>query len=87
ADAVLVALGPAAPFLRPGERERLAATTRPFDPRAECFVPHPSHEFVKGRVVDRQGDKVTVETEMGEVTLNPPKFDKIEDMAMLTFLH
>ncbi|TRZ10084.1 hypothetical protein HGM15179_017018, partial [Zosterops borbonicus] len=96
ADAVLAALGPAAPFLRPGERERLAATTRPFDPRAECFVPHPGHEFVKGRVVERQGGNVTVETEMGEtVTVkegdvhqqNPPKFDKIEDMAMLTFLH
>ncbi|NXR34775.1 MYH6 protein, partial [Zosterops hypoxanthus] len=93
---VLAALGPAAPFLRPGERERLAATTRPFDPRAECFVPHPGHEFVKGRVVERQGGNVTVETEMGEtVTVkegdvhqqNPPKFDKIEDMAMLTFLH
>uniref|UniRef100_A0A8C3H4U3 Myosin-7 n=1 Tax=Corvus moneduloides TaxID=1196302 RepID=A0A8C3H4U3_CORMO len=95
-DAVLAALGAAAPFLRPGERERLAATTRPFDPRAECFVPHAGHEFVKGRVVDRQGGSVTVETELGEtVTVkegdvhqqNPPKFDKIEDMAMLTFLH
>uniref|UniRef100_A0A674G8Y8 Myosin-7 n=1 Tax=Taeniopygia guttata TaxID=59729 RepID=A0A674G8Y8_TAEGU len=96
ADAVLAALGAAAPFLRPGERERLAATTRPFDPRAECFVPHPGHEFVRGRVVERQGGSVTVETELGEtVTVkegdvhqqNPPKFDKIEDMAMLTFLH
>ncbi|NXI27159.1 MYH6 protein, partial [Sterrhoptilus dennistouni] len=66
------------------------------DPRAECFVPRPGHEFVKGRVVERQGGNVTVETEMGEtVTVkegdvhqqNPPKFDKIEDMAMLTFLH
>ncbi|NWU87949.1 MYH6 protein, partial [Onychorhynchus coronatus] len=96
ADAVLAALGAAAPFLRPGERERLAATTRPFDPRAECFVPHPAQEFVRGRVVERQGGSVSVETELGEtVTVkeadvhqqNPPKFDKIEDMAMLTFLH
>ncbi|XP_056341791.1 myosin-6-like isoform X2 [Oenanthe melanoleuca] len=96
ADAVLAALGAAAPFLRPGERERLAATTRPFDPRAECFVPHPGHEFVRGRVLERHGGSVTVETELGEtVTVaegdvhqqNPPKFDKIEDMAMLTFLH
>ncbi|NXH43391.1 MYH6 protein, partial [Dicaeum eximium] len=63
---VLAALGAAAPFLRPGERERLAATTRPFDPRAECFVPHPGHEFVRGRVVERQGGSATVETELGE---------------------
>ncbi|XP_063038560.1 myosin-6-like [Melospiza melodia melodia] len=96
ADAVLAALGAAAPFLRPGERERLAATTRPFDPRAECFVPHAGHEFVRGRVLERHGGSATVETELGEtVTVkegdvhqqNPPKFDKIEDMAMLTFLH
>lgn len=65
---MLAALGAAAPFLRPGERERLAATTRPFDPRAECFVPHPGQEFVKGRVVERQGGNATVETELGEVT-------------------
>ncbi|KAM4791879.1 myosin-6 isoform 2-T2 [Cyanocitta cristata] len=96
ADAVLAALGAAAPFLRPGERERLAAQTRPFDPRSECFVPHPREEFVRGRVMGRQGGEVTVQTELGEtVTVkeadihqqNPPKFDKIEDMAMLTFLH
>ncbi|NXY84324.1 MYH7 protein, partial [Alcedo cyanopectus] len=90
-DAVLAALGAAAPFLRPSERERLAAQTRPFDPRAECFVPHPRQEFVRGRVQARQGGEVTVETELGEEAdvhpQNPPKFDKIEDMAMLTFLH
>ncbi|NWT69245.1 MYH6 protein, partial [Prunella himalayana] len=93
---VLAALGAAAPFLRPGERERLAAQTRPFDPRSECFVPHPREEFVRGRVTGRQGGEATVQTELGEtVTVkeadihqqNPPKFDKIEDMAMLTFLH
>jgi len=67
ADAVLVALGAAAPYLRLGERERLAAQTRPFDPRAECFVPHPRQEFVRGRVLGRQGGDVTVQTELGEV--------------------
>lgn len=67
ADAVLAALGAAAPFLRPGERERLAAQTRPFDPRSECFVPHPREEFVRGRVTGRQGGEATVQTELGEV--------------------
>ncbi|KAF1564455.1 Myosin-7, partial [Eudyptes schlegeli] len=84
------ALGAAAPYLRQGERERLAAQTRPFDPRSECFVPHPRQEFVRGRVLGRQGGDVTVQTELGEDQImqqNPPKFDKIEDMAMLTFLH
>ncbi|KAF1586803.1 Myosin-6, partial [Eudyptes moseleyi] len=60
------ALGAAAPYLRQGERERLAAQTRPFDPRSECFVPHPRQEFVRGRVLGRQGGDVTVQTELGE---------------------
>ncbi|MED6274769.1 Myosin-6, partial [Characodon lateralis] len=64
--------------------------------KRECFVPDPEVEYVKARVQSRDGDKVTVETEFGKtVTVkecdvhpqNPPKFDKIEDMAMFTFLH
>ncbi|NXV36540.1 MYH6 protein, partial [Rissa tridactyla] len=91
ASGALAGLGAAAPFLRQAE-----AQPRPFDPRAECFVPHPRLEFVRGRLLGRQDGVATVATELGEtVTVkesdvhqqNPPKFDKIEDMAMLTFLH
>ncbi|NWY04412.1 MYH6 protein, partial [Nothoprocta ornata] len=93
---VMAEFGAAAPFLRKSEQERLEAQTRPFDLRADCFVPDERHEFVRGRVVSRDGATVTVQTEHGQtVTVketdvhqqNPPKFDKIEDMAMLTFLH
>uniref|UniRef100_A0A7N5ZUR8 Myosin-7 n=1 Tax=Anabas testudineus TaxID=64144 RepID=A0A7N5ZUR8_ANATE len=88
--------GAAAPYLRKSDRERMEASTRPFDIKKECFVPDPVEEFVKATIISRDGDKVTVETENGKnVTVketqilqqNPPKFDKIEDMAMLTFLH
>uniref|UniRef100_A0AAV2JTZ1 Myosin heavy chain n=1 Tax=Knipowitschia caucasica TaxID=637954 RepID=A0AAV2JTZ1_KNICA len=88
--------GPAASFLRKSDKERLEAQTRPFDMKKECFVPDPEVEFVKASVTLRDGDKVTVQTETGKtVTVkecdvhpqNPPKFDKIEDMAMFTFLH
>ncbi|XP_046731938.1 myosin-7-like [Silurus meridionalis] len=88
--------GIAAPYLRKSERERLEAQTRIFDMKKECFVPDPVEEFVKATVSSREGDKVTVETESGKTLTfkesqilqqNPPKFDKIEDMAMLTFLH
>ncbi|NXU55606.1 MYH6 protein, partial [Turnix velox] len=87
----MAAFGAAAPFLRQAEPQ-----PRPFDPRSECFVPHPRLEFVRGRLQSRQDGVATVATELGEtVTVpesdvhqqNPPKFDKIEDMAMLTFLH
>nr|XP_025863269.1 myosin-7 [Vulpes vulpes] len=95
-DAEMAAFGAAAPFLRKSEKERLEAQTRPFDLKKDVFVPDDKEEFVKAKIVSREGGKVTAETENGKtVTVkedqvmqqNPPKFDKIEDMAMLTFLH
>ncbi|TFJ97332.1 Complement C1q subcomponent subunit A [Platysternon megacephalum] len=95
-DAHMAEFGAAAPYLRKSDKERLEAQTRIFDLRSECFVSDEKEEFVKGKIVSRDGEKVTVETENGKtVTVkesdvhqqNPPKFDKIEDMAMLTFLH
>uniref|UniRef100_A0A3B5PVE5 Myosin heavy chain 7 n=1 Tax=Xiphophorus maculatus TaxID=8083 RepID=A0A3B5PVE5_XIPMA len=88
--------GAAAPYLRKSDRERLEAQTRPFDMKKECFVPDPDEEYVKASIVSRDSDKVTAQTAKGKtVTVkecdihpqNPPKFDKIEDMAMFTFLH
>uniref|UniRef100_A0A3P8X1D8 Myosin-7-like n=1 Tax=Cynoglossus semilaevis TaxID=244447 RepID=A0A3P8X1D8_CYNSE len=95
-DAVMAEFGPAASYLRKSDKERLEAQTRTFDMKKECFVPDPEVEYVKASVTTRDGDKVTVHTEFGKtVTVkdcdvhpqNPPKFDKIEDMAMFTFLH
>ncbi|KAK9398241.1 Myosin-6 [Crotalus adamanteus] len=88
--------GAAAPFLRMSEKSRIEAQTRPFDMKKDVFVPDAKEEFVKAKIVSREGGKITAETENGKtVTVkedqimqqNPPKFDKIEDMAMLTFLH
>uniref|UniRef100_A0A8C9TEJ2 Myosin-7-like n=1 Tax=Scleropages formosus TaxID=113540 RepID=A0A8C9TEJ2_SCLFO len=96
ADSQMPEFGAAAPYLRKSEKERLEAQTRPFDMKKECFVPDPEEEFVKASIISRDGDKITAETERGKtVTVkeadvlpqNPPKFDKIEDMAMFTFLH
>uniref|UniRef100_A0A8C3AVZ5 Myosin heavy chain 7 n=1 Tax=Cyclopterus lumpus TaxID=8103 RepID=A0A8C3AVZ5_CYCLU len=95
-DAVMRDFGAAAPYLRKSDRERLEAQTRPFDMKKECFVPDVDEEYVKASITSREGDKVTANTERGKtVTVkecdvhpqNPPKFDKIEDMAMFTFLH
>ncbi|XP_046879896.1 myosin-7-like [Hypomesus transpacificus] len=95
-DALMAEFGTAAPFLRKSDKERLEAQTRPFDMKKNCFVPDPEVEYVKALISSRDGDKVTVETEFGKTTThkeddihpqNPPKFDKIEDMAMFTFLH
>lgn len=58
----LAELGAAAPFLRQAE-----AQPRPFDPRSECFVPHPHLEYVRGRLTGRSNGEATVSTELGEV--------------------
>ncbi|XP_006803608.2 myosin-7-like [Neolamprologus brichardi] len=95
-DAAMKEFGAAAPYLRKSDKERLEAQTRPFDMKKQCFVPDPEVEYVKATITSRDGDNATVDTEFGKtVTVkdcnvhpqNPPKFDKIEDMAMFTFLH
>uniref|UniRef100_A0A8C1Y9V2 Myosin heavy chain 7 n=1 Tax=Cyprinus carpio TaxID=7962 RepID=A0A8C1Y9V2_CYPCA len=99
-DSQMAEFGAAAPYLRKSDRERLEAQTRPFDMKKECFVPDAEEEYVKGTILSREGDKATLITVgifafLQTVTVketdihpqNPPKFDKIEDMAMFTFLH
>lgn len=66
-DAQMADFGAAAPYLRKSEKERLEAQTRPFDIRTECFVPDDKEEYVKAKIVSREGGKVTAETENGKV--------------------
>ncbi|XP_053706910.1 myosin-3-like isoform X2 [Synchiropus splendidus] len=95
-DAEMEIFGVAAPYLRKSERERIAAQNAPFDAKIAVFVPEPRQEYVKGKILNQEGTKVTVETQDRKVIvvhrddvrpMNPPKFDKIEDMALLTHLH
>lgn len=66
-DAQMADFGAAAQYLRKSEKERLEAQTRPFDIRTECFMPDDKEEFVKAKIVSREGGKVTAETENGKV--------------------
>lgn len=66
-DAQMADYGPAAQYLRKSEKERLEAQTRPFDIRTQCFVPDDKEEFVKAKIISREGGKVTAETENGKV--------------------
>uniref|UniRef100_A0A8C2THI0 Myosin-3-like n=1 Tax=Coturnix japonica TaxID=93934 RepID=A0A8C2THI0_COTJA len=95
-DAEMAIFGEAAPYLRKSEKERIEAQNRPFDAKAACFVVDQKQMYVKGTIQGREGGKVTVKTyDDTTVTvkddevfpMNPPKYDKIEDMAMMTHLH
>ncbi|KAF1568032.1 Myosin heavy chain, skeletal muscle, adult, partial [Eudyptes schlegeli] len=96
ADSEMAVFGEAAPYLRKSEKERIAAQNKPFDAKTSVFVAHPKESFVKGTIQSKETGKVTVKTEGGETLtvkddqvfpMNPPKYDKVEDMAMMTHLH
>ncbi|XP_064584256.1 myosin heavy chain, skeletal muscle, adult-like isoform X3 [Zonotrichia leucophrys gambelii] len=95
-DSEMAIFGEAAPYLRKSEKERIEAQNKPFDAKTSVFVVHPKESFVKGTITSRESGKVTVKTEGGETltvkedqifSMNPPKYDKVEDMAMMTHLH
>ncbi|KAH0511541.1 Myosin-1 [Microtus ochrogaster] len=95
-DAEMAVFGEAAPYLRKSEKERIEAQNKPFDAKSSVFVVDPKESFVKATVQSREGGKVTAKTEAGATVtvkddqvfpMNPPKYDKIEDMAMMTHLH
>ncbi|XP_008415325.1 myosin-4-like isoform X3 [Poecilia reticulata] len=95
-DGEMAVFGPAAQFLRKSEKERAEAQNRPFDSKTACFVSDAAELYVKAEVQDRSEAGVTVKTaddrtlavrEDQVFPMNPPKFDKIEDMVMMTHLH
>ncbi|XP_036610528.1 myosin-2 isoform X1 [Trichosurus vulpecula] len=95
-DNEMAVFGEAAPYLRKSERERIEAQNKPFDAKTSVFAVEPKESFVKSTIQSREGGKVTVKTEGGATLtvredqifpMNPPKYDKIEDMAMMTHLH
>ncbi|XP_014812464.1 PREDICTED: myosin-3 isoform X1 [Calidris pugnax] len=95
-DSEMAIFGEAAPYLRKSEKERIEAQNKPFDAKSSVFVAHPKESYVKSTIQSKESGKVTVKTEGGETltvkddqifSMNPPKYDKIEDMAMMTHLH
>ncbi|XP_062409595.1 myosin heavy chain, fast skeletal muscle-like [Sardina pilchardus] len=96
-DGEMAAFGKAAIYLRKPEKERLEAQTKPFDAKSACYVCDKEELYIKGTIKKKEGGKATVETletkeertvkEDEVFPMNPPKFDKIEDMAMMTHLN
>ena len=69
--------------------------TKPYDPKKSCWVPDEKEGFVEGEIQGTKGDLVTVMAKGDTKTLkkdlvqqvNPPKFEKCEDMSNLTYLN
>ncbi|KAM7423236.1 hypothetical protein PAMA_011003 [Pampus argenteus] len=88
--------GEAAPFLRKSDQELLVAQTVAFDGKKRAWIPDDKEAYIEIEIKEPNGGKFIVETKDGRTLtvkdddiqqMNPPKFDLIEDMAMLTHLN
>ncbi|XP_069988169.1 myosin heavy chain, muscle [Penaeus vannamei] len=70
--------------------------TKPYDPKKSCWVPDEKGGFHEGEIQGTKGDLVTVSIPGGEIKnykkdqvaqVNPPKYEKCEDMSNLTYLN
>nr|XP_020638054.1 myosin-7B isoform X1 [Pogona vitticeps] len=88
--------GEAAEYLRKSYEEMMKYHTMPFDGKKKAWIPDEKEAYIEIEIKESSGGKVTVETkdkksrvvkEDDIQQMNPPKFDMIEDMAMLTHLN
>uniref|UniRef100_A0A915CQN1 Myosin-3 n=1 Tax=Ditylenchus dipsaci TaxID=166011 RepID=A0A915CQN1_9BILA len=83
-------------FLRMSREKMLEEQSKPYDSKKNVWVPDSEDGYVAGEIKETKGEEVVVVTVKGnEVTLkkelaqemNPPKFEKTEDMSNLSFLN
>ncbi|XP_031353329.1 myosin heavy chain, muscle isoform X34 [Photinus pyralis] len=84
------------PYLFVSLEQKRIDQTKPYDAKKACWVPDDKEGFLLGEIRGTKGDLVTVGIPGGEEKtfkkdllnqVNPPKFEKVEDMADLTFLN
>ncbi|XP_014676451.1 PREDICTED: myosin heavy chain, muscle-like [Priapulus caudatus] len=82
-------------FLKPSDKMRIEQQNIPFDGKKNWWVPDAKEGYIIGELKERSGDKVTVIVKGEEKVfkdeqvqqVNPPKFEKADDMANLTYLN
>ncbi|ETE71251.1 Myosin-7, partial [Ophiophagus hannah] len=88
--------GEAAEYLRKSYEEMMKYQTMAFDGKKRAWIPDDKEAYIEIEIKESSGGKVTVETKDKKTLvvkeddvqpMNPPKFDMIEDMAMLTHLN
>ncbi|XP_048508132.1 myosin heavy chain, muscle isoform X15 [Athalia rosae] len=84
------------PYLFVSLEQKRIDQTKPYDAKKACWVPDEKEGHVLGEIKATKGDVVTVCLPGGETKqfrkdqlaqVNPPKFERSEDMADLTFLN
>ncbi|ELW69586.1 Myosin-7B [Tupaia chinensis] len=90
-------LGESARYLRQGYQDLMKVHTVPWDGKKRVWVPDEQDAYVEAEVKsEATGGRVTVETKDQKVLtvreaelqpMNPPRFDLLEDMSMMTHLN
>nr|CAI5869303.1 unnamed protein product [Callosobruchus analis] len=84
------------PYLFVSLEQKRIDQTKPYDAKKSCWVPDDKEGFVLGEIRGTKGDLVTVAIPGGEeknfkkeqvTQVNPPKYEKAEDMSNLTYLN
>ncbi|XP_026689236.1 myosin heavy chain, muscle-like isoform X12 [Diaphorina citri] len=84
------------PYLYVSLEQKRIDQTKPYDAKKACWVPDEQEGFVQGEIKGTKGDIVSVTLPGGETKdikkenvfpVNPPKFEKVEDMADMTHLN
>ncbi|KFB49247.1 myosin heavy chain, isoform N [Anopheles sinensis] len=84
------------PFLFVSLEQKRIDQSKPYDSKKACWVPDEKEGYVQGEIKATKGELVTVALPGGEEKnlkkeqlsqVNPPKFEKVEDMADLTYLN
>ncbi|CAG9773969.1 unnamed protein product [Ceutorhynchus assimilis] len=84
------------PYLFVSLEQKRIDQSKPYDAKKSCWVPDDKEGFLLGEIRGTKGDLVTVGIPGGEeknfkkelvTQVNPPKYEKAEDMSNLTYLN
>ncbi|XP_076397238.1 myosin heavy chain isoform X27 [Megachile rotundata] len=84
------------PYLFVSLEQKRIDQTKPYDAKKACWVPDEKEGYLLGEIKATKGDVVTVGLPGGETKdfkkdqlqqVNPPKYEKCEDMSNLTYLN
>ncbi|XP_016768913.1 myosin heavy chain, muscle isoform X17 [Apis mellifera] len=84
------------PYLFVSLEQKRIDQTKPYDAKKACWVPDEKEGYVLGEIKATKGDVVSVGLPGGETKdfkkdqlqqVNPPKYEKCEDMSNLTYLN
>jgi len=84
-------------YLIVDRKKLMKEQTQTFDGKKACWVPDAKEGFLAAQIESTKGEEITVKIDSNNETktfkkddiqqMNPPKYEKIEDMANMTYLN